>query len=231
MKRLYKEVSVIEVPEGFAVLLDGRPVMTPGRWQLVLPTHALAAAIAAEWEAHGAHIRPDTMPLMQLAATVLDHVAIHRAAIEAATLRYAETDTVCYRADAPLELVRLQRITWDPLLDWLAEQHRVALAISTGILPVAQAQAALDGLSRIMAAMDDWRLCAFQAAVACSGSFVIALALTEGQIDAGDAFRAAEVDASFEIDRWGEDAESTHRRRTVAADLAAARRFVELLGG
>jgi chaperone required for assembly of F1-ATPase len=95
---------------------------------------------------------------------------------------------------------------------------------------VKQPPEALDALASVMAAMDHWRLSAFQAATACSGSFVIALALMDGVIDAADAFRAAELDASFEIDRWGEDDESSERRANVASDLAAARRFNDLLG-
>jgi chaperone required for assembly of F1-ATPase len=169
------------------------------------------------------------MPLMQLAATVLDHVSINRGAIEATTLRYAETDTVCYRADEPVELVRRQRAAWDSLLDWLTARYDVTLTVSTGIVPVKQSAEALTGLALAMLAMDDWRLCAFQSAVASSGSYVIALALIEGRISAEQAFHAAEIEASYEIERWGEDAEATRRRRVAAADLAAARHFIDLL--
>jgi chaperone required for assembly of F1-ATPase len=230
VKRLYARAGIVDVPEGFAVALDDRPVKTPGRWPLVLPTRGLADAIADEWRGQGTSVRPHTMPLMQLAATVLDHVAIRRAEVEAITLRFAETDTVCYRADQPAELVRLQGATWNPLLDWLAEEYGARLSVATGVLPVEQPPGALAAMADAMAAMDHWRLCAFQAAAASGGSFVIALALMDGRLDAEDAFRAAELDSGFEIDRWGEDAEASARRATVAADLAAARRFHDLLG-
>jgi chaperone required for assembly of F1-ATPase len=216
--------------EGFALALDDRPVNTPGRWPLVVPTRALADAVAHEWRVQGSTIRPETMPLMQLAATVLDHIGLYRAEVMAATLRYAETDAICYRADQPAALVRLQSAAWDPLVEWLAADYGVRLNTVSGIVPVAQPAETLDALRRAMEEMDDWRLCAFQSAASSSGSFVIALALLDGRLDAEDAFRVAEIDASFEIDHWGEDPVATARRATVAADLAAARRFHDLLG-
>jgi chaperone required for assembly of F1-ATPase len=231
VKRAYAEVRVVATEGGFAVALDDRPVKTPGRWPLLLPTRGLAEGIALEWREQGTTVRPDTIKLMQLAATVLDRAPTDRAAVEQAVLRFAGTDLVCYRADRPPELVRRQRAHWEPLLDWLAETHGAHLAITAGVMPVVQSPDALDTLARIVADLDRWQLGAFQAGAAAAGSFVIALALIEGRIDSDQAFAAAELDESFEIARWGEDVEATKRRDQVAADLAAARRFLELLGG
>jgi chaperone required for assembly of F1-ATPase len=197
---------------------------------ILLPTRALADAVAEEWRAQGETVRPKTMPLMQLGATALDHVPANRDAIRTTVLRYAETDAICYRADQPAELVRLQAARWDPLRDWVAERYSAALSVVTGILPVPQPPAALAALAAALDAMDHWRLSAFQSAAASAGSFVIALALIDCRIDADEAFRAAELDSEFEIDRWGEDAEATAHRAVIAADLAAARRFHDLLG-
>jgi chaperone required for assembly of F1-ATPase len=198
---------------------------------IAVPKRALAEVIAEEWRAQEIEVRPHTMAMMQLAATVIDHLPVNRPAIEAATLRFAETDTVCYRAEPgqPTELIRLQKALWDPLVDWVYDRHGVTLKTTEGILPIAQPGETLARLSEVVAAMDAWRLGAFQSAAASSGSFVIGLALVEGRIDADEAFAAAELDSGFEIDRWGEDAESTRRRAVVAADLKAARRFHDLV--
>ena len=231
MKRFYKTAGVSEGPDGFGVTLDGRPIKTPGRAAIAVPYRGLAEAIAAEWDAQEAEIKPHTMPMMQLAATVIDHFPVNRTAVEATVLRFAETDTVCYRAEPgqPNELVRLQKALWDPLLDWLADRHGARLITAEGILAVTQPRGALDRLAGVVAAMDDWRLGALQSATASSGSLVIGLALVEGRIDADEAFAAAELDSGFEIDRWGEDAEAARRRAVVAADLKAARRFHDLV--
>jgi len=198
---------------------------------IAVPNRALAEAIAEEWRAQEVEVRPHTMAMMQLAATVIDHLPVNRPAIEAAILRFAETDTVCYRAEPgqPNELIRLQKALWDPLLDWVYARYGVTLKTTEGILPIAQPGETLAKLAEAVAAMEAWRLGAFQSAAASSGSFVIGLALVEGRIDADEAFAAAELDSGFEIDRWGEDAEATRRRAVVAADLTAARRFHDLV--
>jgi len=231
VKRFYKTAGVSEGPDGFGVTLDGRQIKTPGRSAIAVPHRGLAEAIAAEWEAQEGEIKPHTMPMMQLAATVIDHFPANRPAVEATVLRFAETDTVCYRAEPgqPNELIRLQKALWDPLLDWLADRHGARLKTAEGILAVTQPREALDRLAGVVAAMDDWRLGAFQSAAASSGSLVIGLALVEGRIDANEASAAAELDSGFEIDRWGEDAEAARRRAVVAADLKAARRFYDLV--
>ena len=58
---------------------------------------------------------------------------------------------------------------------------------------------------------------------------MVALALIEGRIDAEAAFAAAELDESYEIERWGEDAEQARRRTGLGEDIALAARFVALL--
>lgn len=233
MKRFYKEVGVCELPEGFGVTLDGKSIKTPGKVNIAVPTLALAEGIAGEWLAQETEIKPQTMPLMQLAATAIDHLEANREMIEATVVRFAETDMVCYRADdrEPAELLALQKALWDPLLDWLRDRHGVTLLTTAGVLPITQPREAIAALAGVVAGMDMWRLGAFQAAAASGGSFVIALALVEGRIDADQAFAAAELDAGFEIDRWGEDALATARRASVAFDLTAARRFRDLVEG
>ncbi len=231
MKRFYKEVAVVEQPGGLGVALDGKLIKTPGRVPILVPHPPLAEAIAEEWQAQEDEIRPHRMPMMQLAATVIDHIPANRAAVEATILRFAETDTVCYRAEPgqPAELIGLQKALWDPLIDWVADTSGAELRITTGVLPIAQPAETLAIFAQAVSAMDDWRLGAFQSAVASSGSFVIGLALVEGRIDADQAFAAAELDSGFEIDRWGEDAEATRRRAVTAFDLTAARRFRDLV--
>ena len=79
-KRFYQKVDVREeAGGGFAVLLDGRPVRTPKKLHLQVPTRALAEAIAAEWSAQTERIDPATMPLSKIAITTIDGVERERA--------------------------------------------------------------------------------------------------------------------------------------------------------
>lgn len=231
IKRFYKAAGIAAQDDGFAVTLDGRAVRTPAGQPLRLPTRALAKAVAAEWQAQGDNVEPDTMPLMQLGATALDRVAAHREAIIDELLRFAASDLLCYRAEEPAELVERQRLVWQPLLDWAAAHHGAALLVTSGVMPVTQPVEALTALRRPVAALDDWRLTALQAMTAATGSLLLGLALLDGRLDADHGFAAAQLDELYQSELWGDDPEAESRRSRLHADIAAAARLVVLLAG
>jgi len=230
MKRVYKSVETRAVDGGWGVALDGKPLRTPAKRDLSVPSERLAAAIAAEWDAQDPEIRPETMPLTRLAATAIDRTAEKRAEIVGEIAAYAGTDLVCYRAAHPPALAARQEATWQPLLDWAAGRYDAGLAVTAGVLPLAQSPTSLRAYANAVAALDDFRLTALQAATAACGSLIIALALHEGRIDADIAFAASQLDETFQIEAWGEDAEATRRRALLTTDIASAARFLELLG-
>ena len=110
MKRFYKETAVEAGDGGFRVLLDGKPMRTPAKAVLVVPTRALAEAIAAEWREvpEKAEINVSHLPLTRLAATGLDRVTSQRERVIEDTAKYAGSDLLCYRAPAPSSLVERQ---------------------------------------------------------------------------------------------------------------------------
>jgi chaperone required for assembly of F1-ATPase len=232
MKRFYTKVAAAAADgpaAGWTVTLDGRRVKTPGRRDLILPKAALAAAVAAEWEAQRDEVRPAEMPLMRLACRTLDRTDAGRAAVVQQVAQYAGTDLVCYRAAHPPELAQRQNAIWQPLVDWAMLRYDAPLAIATGVIPKNQPSASLRAFAAAVDACDDFTLTALQAATAVCGSVIVGLALIEGHIDAAAAFAAAQLDESFQIEAWGEDAEAAARRRALAAEIAAAERFTALL--
>jgi chaperone required for assembly of F1-ATPase len=229
VKRFYQSAGVTEPPEGFGVVLDGKPVRTPAKRPLAVPTRALAEAIAEEWRAQGETVDPKRLPLTRLGSIALDLVAPRREAVVAELVKYAGTDLVCYRAEQPPELAARQHAAWQPLIDWAALRFDAPLTVTASILPVSQAPATLTAFETAAAAYDSHRLAALHLATAACGSLVVALALVEGRLDAEAAFAAAELDESYEIERWGEDAEQARRRKGLREDIALAARFVALL--
>jgi chaperone required for assembly of F1-ATPase len=229
MRRVYKDVAIRSVDGGWGLALDGRPMRTPGRNALVLPNEALALAIAAEWDAQREEIRPATMPVFRLAATAIDRTVPQRDLVVSETANYAGTDLVCYRADHPPALAARQQAVWQPLIDWANLRYETMLAVTSGIVPTRQPLATLQAFTAIVATQDEFRLTALHALTAACGSLIIALALFEGRLDAAAAFDASQLDESFQIERWGEDAEAAARRQALAADIAAAARFIALL--
>ena len=229
-KRFYTAVAVEPAAAGFAITLDGRPVRTPGGGRLILPSRAIAEAIAAEWDAQAETIRPHTMPITQLANTALDRVPAQRMAVRQQILAFAETDTLCYRADSPESLVERQQAVWQPLLDWAEAALGARLAVTRGIVAVRQEPAALARLGEAVAGLSDLELTVVAAFAACSGSLVVPLAVRAGRIDAAAAFEAALLDELFQVERWGEDAEAAVRRQRLREDMAAYARLLELCG-
>jgi len=231
MRRAYETVTTAAGEGGHVVLLDRKPVWTPRRASLTAPTAALAEAIAAEWRAQGKTVLPETMPLTQFAATAIDRARPDRDALVAAIARFGETDLVCYRAEAPPALVERQRATWQPLVDWAALVHDAPLRVVEGVMPMDQPAEALLALRAAVARQDEWRLAALSVATAAAGSLVIGLALIAGRIGVEAAWAASQLDETFQIERWGEDAEAAERRVALRNELDAVGRFLGLLDG
>jgi chaperone required for assembly of F1-ATPase len=229
MKRVYEEVTARPVAGGWGIALDGRPMRTPSKNGLVVPSQKLASAIAAEWDAQRDEIRPATMPLTRLAATAIDRTAPLRDRVIDEIAGYAGTDLVCYRADHPPALAARQQAAWQPLIDWATWRYDAALAVTCGVIPTRQSPAALKAFAAAVAAQDDFRLTALHALTAACGSLVIALAVLEGRLEPEEAFAASQLDETFQIEAWGEDPEAAARRQGLAGDIASAARFVELL--
>jgi chaperone required for assembly of F1-ATPase len=228
-RRPYTDVTVRDEPLGVSILLDAKPLRTPSGTPILAPTRALADAIAAEWRAQPARIDIALAPLTRLLGTALDRVPANRSGVIEELAGYAETELVCHRAAHPPELMRRQAEIWQPVLDWFARTYDAPLAVTTGVLAVEQPAASLAAIRRSLVALDDLRLTGLSVAVGAAGSLVIGAALAAGRLDPEAAFDAAELDASFQIERWGEDAEATRRRRQLRGDLDLAARWMQLL--
>ena len=229
IKRFYQRAESAKKAAGYAITLDGKQIKTPGKRDLVVPSGALAAAIAEEWNAQASEVRAATMPLTRLATTTVDRVATQRDAIIRHTANYAATDLVCYRATHPPALTARQQAVWQPLIDWAVLRYDAPLAVTSGVIPKSQSAESLRAFAAAVTEHDDFALTALQVATAACGSLIIALALLEGQLDAQQAFATSQLDESFQIEGWGEDAEQARRRRALSADIDAAERFFSLL--
>lgn len=222
-KRFYSRVDVSEMPtgEGFAVVLDGRPLRTPAKHPLAAPQRAIAEAIAAEWNAQTDVIDPASMPLTRLANSIIDGVAEQMQAVAEEIVKYLGTDLLFYRADAPERLVARQNEHWNPVLDWAASVHGARFILSEGIVHVEQSKAVIDAMRATLPA-DAWRLGALHVVTSLTGSALIALALAQGALTSEAAWTAANIDEDWNTEIWGSDAEVIARREFRRRDFDAA---------
>lgn len=228
-KRFWKAAAVTGAEGGFGIALDGRAVKTPAKAPLLVPTRALAAAIAAEWDAQTGQIDPRIMPMTRSANAAIDKVAPQHAEVAALVADYGGTDLLCYRAEAPEALRARQDAGWQPLLDWAAARYGVRLAVTTGVTPVPQDSKALASLAAEVAAMDAFGLAALHDLVAISGSLVLGLAVTEGRIGPDAAWGLSRIDEDWQISLWGEDEEAAAHAAAKRAALQEAARFWQLV--
>lgn len=229
MKRFYALVAVRAEANGFGIVLDDKALKTPRRTAFLMPTAALADAIADEWRAQGETILPAAMPLTRLANSAIDQVAPRQAEVAAEIARFAESDLICYRAEWPADLVARQSATWDPLVDWAGRRYDVALRIATGVIHQPQAPETLERLRGTVHALDPWRLTALHALVTIAGSLVIGLAVLEGALSAADGWTAGRLDDIYQSERWGDDPITKAAETARRYDFDAAARFLLLL--
>jgi chaperone required for assembly of F1-ATPase len=231
VKRFYQSAAARSADGGWAVALDGRPIRTLAKLPLVVPTQALGEAVAAEWEAQGDDILPDTMPLTGLANAAIDRVTPDREAFADGLAAYADGDALLYRAEHPADLVRRQDEVWNPILNWAEQRYGVEFELAHGVMHRPQRPETLGRLRAALLDRNDFALAAMHPLVTISGSLAIALALAEGHLDPDTAWAAGQLDELYQAEQWGEDDLAAKSRAHRRASFDAAALFLALLKG
>ncbi|MGJ8545791.1 MAG: ATP12 family chaperone protein [Sulfitobacter sp.] len=227
-KRFWKASEVIEAPGGFTVALDGRPIKTPAKAPLVMPTRAMAEAVAGEWDAQEGIIDPGSMPCTRTANAAIDKVAVQHAEVADMLAAYGDSDLLCYRADHPEELVERQSAQWDPWLSWAQEALNVQLLPRVGVVHVPQEPEALAAMSRLVHGYDKFQLAAFHDLVSLSGSLVIGFAAAQGARDIEALWDISRLDENWQIEQWGADDEASAMAEVKKAAFVHAKRMFDL---
>ena len=229
MKRFWKSAGAVEREGGWGVELDGKPVRTPAKEPLAVPTSALAEAIAVEWNSVGDTINPRDLPLTGLANAAIDRVVPDKQAFAAGLARYAEGDLACYRSEGPDALVERQVESWDSLLGWARRRFDVDFRTTSGILHVDQPPATVERLRHAVAALDAFRLAGLSPLVTIGGSLIASLGVLEGALTPDMAWEAVSIDERWQLEQWGDDREARAALDGRRRDFLAAATFLELL--
>jgi chaperone required for assembly of F1-ATPase len=227
VKRFWNRAEVVAGgATGWGVALDGRPLRTPARAVLKVPTEALARGIAAEWDGVAGEVKPGALPLTGLANAAVDRAGPELAAQLAA---YGESDLLCYRAEAPPDLVARQAAEWDPPIAWATQRFDVSIVVTAGIAHVAQPAATLARLRGAVMSLDPLRLAGLHPVVTVTGSLLLGLALLERALTAEQVWRAGALDELWQAEHWGDDPLAQQARDARHASLMAGARFLALL--
>lgn len=230
-KRFWKETAVqpAEDGAGYEVRLDGRMVRTPAKTPLVIPTRAMAEAIAAEWDAQEGKINPLSMPITRGANAALDKVAEQHAEVADMIADYGDSDLLCYRAESPVELVARQAQAWDPLLDWAEGALGARLLPRTGVIHQPQDSGAITALRGQVHALDPFEIAAFHDLVAMSGSLVIGFAALHEYAPISQLWDLSRIDEDWQIEQWGADEEAAELAEIKRTAFMSALTFYQLV--
>lgn len=226
-KRFWTNATAEETQTGWTVTLDGRPVKTPAKAPLILPTTALATAVAAEWEAQDEVVNPLSMPFTRSANAAIDKVAVQHAEVADMLAAYGDADLLCYRADAPQALIDRQNDIWNPYLDWAADALGARLQPRTGLMHESQDPAALATLSRRVHALSDFELAAFHDLVSLSGSLILGFAAAQDLNPVLSIWAASRLDEIWQEEQWGEDEEAQELAKIKEGSFLHAKAFFD----
>jgi chaperone required for assembly of F1-ATPase len=229
VKRFWQDVSVVRVDGGWEIRLDARPIKTPTKAALLVPTEALAEGIVAEWRSVAETIDPRAVPLTGLANAAIDQVTPDTRAFAGGLARYAEADLACYRADWPPALVERQEKAWDGLLAWARRRYDVDFSTTSGLTHVPQPPATIERLAYEVSSLDAFRLAGMSTLVSIGGSLVAALAMLEKMITTDEAWEAVSIDERWQLEQWGSDSEAELALENRKKDFFAAATFLRLL--
>lgn len=228
MKRFWKTADVVASETGFTVHLDGRPIKTPGKAPLVVPSRAMAEAMAAEWEAQQDLIKPDTMPVTKSANSAVDKVAVQFAAVADMLADYGGTDLLCYRAAQPAELALRQAQVWDPVLRWAEDTMNAPLTAVEGVMYAPQPEASLEAMRARLHALSIFELTGMHDLVTLPGSLVLGFAALDGYADPDTLWEVSRLDERYQQEQWGTDDEAEKLAAGKKEAFAHALNFVHL---
>lgn len=223
-----RNITIDQTAEGFALTMNGKPLRTPLGKAMVLPNRKLAEAIAAEWQAQGEKINKREMRLTQLACVAKDVATVKCNVMLEDILPYGETDLLCYRAGNMPELLALQK-DFEPIMAWAEKTYGIKLHITDGIMPVKQDADISEKILKAVKNYDEWQVSVFATVVKPLSSIILALALTEGKIDAAEAFRLAHLEETYQTEKWGADEEKEQKIAEKKKEIEAAGEFLRLL--
>lgn len=228
MKRFYKEVAVAEAEGGWQVTLDGRGIKTQGGRPQIVPTMALAEAMAEEWAAQGEKIDPLSFVLRDHADYAIDIVANDPSETITNLLGFADTDTLCYRADPEDALFKRQQEDWEPLVAALEARHDIRLHRISGIMHRPQPEESMTRLRAHLEVLDPFSLASLFVLASLAASLCVALEASEEGGDARKLWAAASLEEEWQAELWGREEEAEERRAKRGEDFRKAVEFLRL---
>ncbi len=201
-----------------------------------LPSEAWCQAIATEWKPKPT-IKPDTQrdsfnlkpnrPATQVARLALQGTAVEPEKYQQQLLDYLSTDTILFWQESPSGLMQMQRAHWQPVLEWIAMEFGDCPKKCFGLQPATVPKNLRLALKAWLQARNPYCLAGMVFLTGITGSIMLSIALAARYIDAETAYKAACLEALYQRERWGADAEGDMRLDRVRKSCILAADFLQ----
>ena len=228
-KRLYKDVSVIDINEGYGIALDGVILKTPAASVLYTECLPLIEEVAMEWKSQRIEIDIQSLPLFRFLVSSIDEVGPKREEVNRKTLQFGATDLLCYRAEDPPELKNRQEKKWQPIINWVEEEFNISFIVTNGISPITQSPESLSAMGDDLAMLTDLEMTGVSSFVMATGSLIVGLALKAEVITPDTAADISILDEVYQMERWGKDKNVTDRHDQIRKEISLAYRLFRIL--
>ena len=230
MKKFWKKVEVKEIFRNtFQVLLDNKILKTPMKKDLRFLNYQIASETSKEWDIEGTIINIDGMIFYGLVSTAIDKISKNRNLFINQILSFIDTDLICYRTDAPNELVQLQNQKWDPIISMIEKYTGFSLETFTGIMPSKQEKGVHLKVKQLVNQFSDLEISALHRITNVTGSVFLSLCILKGDLHKNHAFELSFLDELWQAENWGNEEEASKKRDNISLELNRLIYFVDCL--
>ena len=230
MKKFWKKVQIREIFKNtFQVQLDKKNLKTPMKKDIRFLNYYIAFETSKEWDIDGPTINTDGMIFYGLMSTAIDKIAKNRNLFINEILSFIDTDLICYRADAPNELVQLQNKKWDPIISIIEKYTGFRLETFIGIMPSKQKKAVHLKVKQLVNQFSDLEISALHRITNVTGSVFLSLCILKGDLYKNHAFELSFLDELWQAENWGNEEEASKKRENISLELNRLTYFVDCL--
>ena len=220
MKKFWKTVEVSELTtDSYQILLDKKILKTPMQNDLIFPNYRIAYETSLEWDINSDELDTDEMILFGIFSTAIDRVIKDRDLYINETMKFVDTDLICYKADKPDELVELQNKHWDPILLIIKNYIGEEIQVFTGIMPGTQNIQVHNKIKKLIQNFSDIELSIFYRFTNIIGSIFISLSLIKGDVLKKQVCKLCFLDELWQAENWGVEEEAAKKRDKVSKEI------------
>ncbi len=230
MKKFWKIVQVKKKSiNSYEILLDDKILRTPLKKKLIISNAKIAEEIYKEWNQDTNFIDTDNMIFYGIISTSIDKIYINRKLYIDDMLHFIDTDLICYRAENPDDLVRLQSKNWDPIISKVEKYINNKIAVFNGIMPVGQNKVIKNTITKSLTKFSDLEISVMHRITNITGSIFLALCVLKNDIIKKDVFELSYLDELWQAQNWGYEEEASRNRKKIKNELNRIVYFLDCL--